>query len=109
MRNPFVFSLAFLTGVLLDAFALRPIGGTSIFFLVSILLVLLYQRKYEINTYPFVFIASFIGSIVYLIVFGYQAVIVQAGISSVFSVLIYSVSRMTSRQTQNANLQFKAL
>src|SRR5579859_116016 len=69
-RNLYLFIAAFFVGILLDAFALRELGETSIFFLLLIFLILLYQRKYEINSYPFVLIASFVGSLLYLLLFG---------------------------------------
>src|SRR5882672_9795610 len=71
MRNLFLFVLAFFSGIFLDTFALRPLGETSIFLLLCVFLMLLYQRKYEINSYPFVFLASFVGSLIYLLTFGY--------------------------------------
>jgi uncharacterized membrane protein YjjP (DUF1212 family) len=33
-------------------------------------MILLYQRKYEINSYPFVAAAAFLGSVGFLLVFG---------------------------------------
>jgi hypothetical protein len=94
MKNPVIFFLAFFAGILLDTFALRTIGGTSIFLLVITLLILLYQRKYEINTYPFVLIASFVGSVGYLLLFGYGNVFLLAIISAVFAGVLYSGTRV---------------
>src|SRR6185437_10641020 len=62
IRNSFMLFIAFITGFILDAFALRPLGGTSIFFLSVIFLILLYQRKYELNSYPFILISAFVSS-----------------------------------------------
>src|SRR5258708_2181014 len=70
-RDPLIFIYTFLAGIFLDAFALRVLGMTSIYLLIVVFLIFLYQRKYEINTYPFVLIASFLGSLVYLLLFGY--------------------------------------
>lgn len=93
MRNLFLFVLAFFSGIFLDAFALRPIGETSIFLLLIVFLMLLYQRKYEINTYSFVFIASFIGALLYLFLFGYANIYWEAAMSALFAVLLFGTYR----------------
>lgn len=93
MRNLFLFVLAFLAGIFLDAFALRPVGETSIFLLLFVFLLLLYQRKYEINSYPFVFIASFVGALIYLLIFGYQHAYWLASLSAVFAVFVFGIFR----------------
>ena len=92
-RDSFIFLPAFIAGILLDAFALRPIGETSIFLLLAVFVMLLYQRKYEINSYPFVFMASFIGSLLFLILFGYSGAFVQAIVSAVIAVLLFALFR----------------
>lgn len=89
-----VLFLAFFSGLLLDTFALRSLGGTSIFLLVFTLLVLLYQRKYEINSYQFVFAASFLGSLLYLMVFGYQHIWIVSGVTSFLGVLFFGLFRL---------------
>jgi hypothetical protein len=102
MRSQMLFVLAFLSGFFLDAFTLQRIGSSSIFLLVAVLLILLYQRKYEINTYPFVLLASFAGAFFYLLIFGYGSVIWLAVLSSVIAVLLLAVSRLSLKfKTQN--------
>jgi|SRR5216683_5219682 len=93
MRNLFLFIFAFLVGIFLDVFALRAIGETSIFLLFIVFLMLLYQRKYEINSYPFVLIASFLGSLVYLLLFSYQHVLWQSILSSIIAVILFGIFR----------------
>jgi hypothetical protein len=97
MRSLFLFLLAFVSGIFLDAFALRPIGETSIFLLLCVFLILLYQRKYEINSYPFVLFASFVGSLIYLFMFGYVHAFTLAIASIVISFLLFMVYRLQSK------------
>lgn len=97
-RDAVIFLPAFFVGILLDAFALRSIGGTSIFLLLVIFLILLYQRKYEINTYPFVFISSFVGSLLFLTIFGYSGAIVAAFVSGFIAVLLFMILRYSSQK-----------
>lgn len=107
MRNLFLFLLAFISGIFLDAFALRPLGETSIFLLLCVFLMLLYQRKYEINSYPFVFLASFVGSLIYLLIFGYSNALGLAGASIVIGLLLFMCFRIANRNLEHANLHFK--
>jgi hypothetical protein len=104
LRNPFMFFIAFLSGFFLDVFAIRPVGQTSIFFLLVVLLIFLYQRKYEINSYPFVILASFIGSFFYLFMFGYPAPIWLAVGSSIFALLLFIIIRFAYGTPQKTNL-----
>jgi hypothetical protein len=103
MRNLFLFVLAFLAGILLDTFASRPIGETSIFFLLCVLLMLLYQRKYEINSYPFVLLSSFVGSVIFLLIFGYANVWSLTVASVIIAFLLFIMYRLygTSTTTQS--------
>lgn len=103
MRDQLIFFIAFFAGMLLDAFLLRPIGETSIFFLLVVFLIFLYQRKYEINSYPFVFIASFCGSFLSLLVFGYANAFVDASASSLIALLLFVCIRITNLKLQNSN------
>ncbi|HSX09630.1 MAG TPA: hypothetical protein VLF93_05735 [Candidatus Saccharimonadales bacterium] len=93
MRNSFIFLSAFIAGMFLDAFALRPLGGASIFLLLSVFVLLLYQRKYEINSYPFIFISSFVGSLLFLLLFGYTSAFLLAFVSSIIAVLFFMLVR----------------
>lgn len=95
IRSSLIFFVAFFAGILLDAFALRSIGATSIFLLLAVFLILLYQRKYEINTFPFVLMASFLGSLLFLILFGYAHVFWLAIVSAIVASLVYGIIRFS--------------
>ncbi len=91
-RNNFMFFLAFLFGLLLDFFAFRDVGISSIFFVSFIFLMLLYQSKLEISTNYFVFIATFLGSFLYIFIFSFQGyIILEALTSAVFGILIFNI------------------
>lgn len=100
IRSPLLFFLAFLSGIILDTFAIRTLGLTSIFFLVFVFLLFLYQRKYEINSYPFVFISSFVGAFIYLLLFGYTNAIGQALLTSFIALIMFVLMRLSSKTTQ---------
>lgn len=105
-RSVFIFILAFFAGLLLDIFRLQPLGMTSLFYLVFLFLILLYRRKYEIRSVPFVFIASFFGSVIYLFLFKYNNILILSILSSLFALLFFSILRIQSKNP-NQNLEFR--
>ena len=91
-RKEWVFALAFLAGIFLDVLSFRIVGTTSIFFLVFLFLVFLYERKFETATSYFIFATSLAGSILFLSLFSYNGVIIVEGlVSSLIGVLIFMV------------------
>src|SRR6478609_4000726 len=76
-----VFIFAFISGILIDILTLQTLGASSLFFLIFSWLLILYQRKYEINSYPFVILSSFAGTYLYLLLFG-KGSLIQAALCS---------------------------
>ena len=97
-RHGYVFVLAFLTGVVVDTLSLRPVGETSIYLLCFLFLVLLYRRKYEIYSFPFVILSSFFGSCLYLLILGGDSILLQGLICSFLSLILFSIVTITNRQ-----------
>lgn len=92
-RQEWIFFLAFVAGLVLDSFALRTLGVSSLFFVSFVFLIQLYQRKYETATMQFVVLASFFGSLWYLISTGSHAVLLQALLSSGICAVAFSYYR----------------
>jgi hypothetical protein len=92
-RRLWVFALAFFGGLIVDALRVGMIGETSIFLVVWLFLILLYERKYEIATIQFVLASSFFGSLLYLWVFGYRDVLMQAVVAAMVGVLLFMILR----------------
>ncbi len=88
-KKTWVFPAAFLAGAVLDILLLNPLGKTSLFLVVFLFIVLLYDKKFDIQTFPFVFLASFIGSFVYFIAFQISNVFAQALTSTAIAVLSF--------------------
>jgi len=82
-KNPEIFVFALFIGILLDILNLQRIGITSMFFLALLFLVHLYDRKYEINTLPFVLI-SCVGSVLGQSFISYNSVIWIHILASIF-------------------------
>lgn len=90
-KQEWIIILAFFAGLWLDLLLIRPLGASSLFFAVFIFIVLLYGRKFEIQTFPFVCIASFLGAILYLWMFGYNYVLAQALVSAILAILLFKL------------------
>ncbi len=91
VRKEWIFAIAFIAGMVLDALSFRVLGQSSLYFSVYIFLVFLYQKKFEIATKYFIFIASFLGSFGFLLLFSYGNAVLQSLISSIIGVLMFSI------------------
>jgi len=90
-KKSWVFFLAFGLGLFLDLIMLRPLGCTSLIFAAFVFLIRLYERKFETQTTIFVFISSFLGSLIYLEVFDYQQILLQSLTNSLFAILFFKL------------------
>ncbi len=89
-KKTWIFPASFLTGLALDVLLLNPMGKTSLFLVIFLFIILLYDKKFDIQTFPFVFLASFIGSLIYFITMGHiPNIFTQAIISAVISTLSF--------------------
>lgn len=93
-RSSMVFVSAFVAGILLDAFALRPLGLTSLFLVTFVFLILLYQRKYEIYSYQFVVVASFLGGLLFLFTSHSVQPILYAFVGTIVAVCFFALIRL---------------
>jgi cell shape-determining protein MreD len=69
MRNSDGFIVAFLAGLLLDVFLLRPLGESSVYFLIVLFLIFMYEKKYEVNSLLFMTLATGVTSCIYFVIF----------------------------------------
>ena len=91
-RKSWIFFAAFFLGLFLDLSLLRPLGQTGLMFTLFIFTISLYERKFEAQTLTFVFFAAFLGSLIYLKIFGGNYILLQALISSLFAILLFKFS-----------------
>jgi rod shape-determining protein MreD len=90
-RKEWIFIIAFIAGLALDVSSFRALGQSSLYFVLFIFLVFLYERKFEISTKYFILIASFLGSFGFLIIFSYNNLVLQSVFSSIIGVLIFAI------------------
>lgn len=84
-----IFLASLIAGIFLDSISVRTLGVSSLFLVLFLFIVMLYQRKFEINTWPFVFFSSFLGGFIFLTVFGYQNVFVESLFNAVLTTGVF--------------------
>lgn len=87
-RENWIFPLAFIAGLILDSLYLRPLGATSLFFLLFLFAIFTYEKKFEIDNLTFVFISSFLGSMIFFLVFGESQVLIKSLLSSILALIL---------------------
>lgn len=106
-REYWIFPVAFLMGIFLDVLTFHTVGSTSMFFTIILGGVFLYERKFEIQSIPFITAFSFITTILYGIIFQttsifWQAVIVALCTGGVFFLLSMGNIGHPSRISQSS-------
>lgn len=94
---------AFLGGLLIDVSAVRTMGISSIFLICWVFLILLYERKYEINKYPFVVISIFTGSLLYLFIKNSYSPVLQAVVSGVIGGIAFALLSLLNFRQKKEN------
>lgn len=92
-REAWLFIAAFFTGVILDLISVRTIGTSSLFFVIFLFVEEIYGRKFETQTLPFILLASFGGSIFYLLILGQALIFQQSFVSSIMALGIFKLLR----------------
>ena len=91
-----VIIVAFFTGVFIDIVTFHPFGSSSVFFIVTLFLILLYQRKFEIQSVPFIGASVFVFSLLYSAFFIHKSsllgALATAGIITSVYLLIASLA-----------------
>lgn len=91
--------LAFLSGLILDVLLVRSIGVTSIFFLVVIAVMILYQRKYELRSPFFVIPFSMAASMLFVIFFPVSQPLIHVILSTLLASVLFLGSSVIAKRT----------
>lgn len=90
-KDSFVYAVAFILGLLLDSMLLAPLGRTSLFFLGVLLLIRLYERKFETRNLPFVIMICVLAIASYLLLFGSYVFFAQFFIGLFVSLILFLI------------------
>lgn len=97
-KQNFIFGFAFLFGLLFDLISFKTLGISSLYFLIFLFLVLIYQSKFEITTKNFIIISTFLGSLGFLFLMGYNNnVLLQAIISSFLGLILFKLLQRVNK------------
>ncbi len=88
-KDPKIFLISFIFGIILDILLLNPIGATSAFLSIFLFIVSAYERKFETETFYFVLIFSFLGALAYSYLFSPAFFIFKALVSLILACAIY--------------------
>ena len=97
-RKSWVFFLALILGLFLDSGMMGVLGYSSLILAFVVLMVFLYEKKFEVQTSAFIFVLTFLGSAFYLKIFGHQQILLQALINSLFTVIFFKLLWLKSGQ-----------
>jgi len=99
-KKSWVFPAAFFSGIIIDILSLRYLGSTSLFFVTFLFVIHLYERKFETSNIFFAFFACFVGSLLYLTIFGIRQVLVQSLVAAVVgSLIFYLIMRLPKKES----------
>lgn len=91
-KGNWLFGFGFIFGILLDLVSFRTLGISSVFFVLYLFLIIIYQSKFEIETAFFVLVSAFLGSFIYLFITGVnESLIIQAVLSAGFGLGLFVV------------------
>lgn len=102
-QSEWVFFIAIFVGMILDTLLFRPLGSTEIFFLLFLLFVFLYDRKFELRTVQFAAMMSFLGSGIYFLLFGSSILWLQVILSVCIGVGCFFVFSLLHRSKPDAS------
>src|SRR3989344_8847780 len=93
-KNMWIFAAALVGGLLLDTAAVRTLGQTSLFLISFLALVSFYEKKFEINTLPFILFSTFAGSTLFLYIFDTNIFLLPSLISTAFAAILFLLLRI---------------
>jgi len=96
------FLLAFLAGIILDIFLVRQPGQTSVYFLVVLFVIGMYEKKFEVNSLPFISLATLVTASVYLVIFPAPGSFIQAISITFLAGFLYIVLRLKKPKKQSS-------
>jgi len=91
--------LAFISGIILDILLVRNIGVTSMFFLIMIAGMILYQKKYELRSPFFVIPYSMITSMLYVVLFPVPQAFLHVLFSTILASIFFVISSIIMQKT----------
>ncbi len=97
LRKNEVFLLSFISGLFLDILAFTTIGLSSLYLVLFVFVIFLYEKKFEIETLYFVGLFSFLGSAGYLFLIGSKGGLIQASVMTLITALSFLIFKISNK------------
>lgn len=88
-----LYGLAFTSGLYLDVAQVRILGITSLLYSVFLLIIMLYERKFETNTFQFAVFATGVGSFLFLTIFQQAFIVVHVVLTIGIGIILFTLFR----------------
>lgn len=108
-QSEWVFFAAVMLGVILDTLLFRQLGSSGLFFLCFLLFVFLYEKKFELKTIQFAALISFLGSFLYLLIFGHSILWLQVLISVAIGIVCFLCLQFRVGRVSSSKNSFSTL
>lgn len=100
-KKSWVFFWALGLGIFADLILIRPLGYTGLALTIFVFLIRLYERKFETQTAAFVFFSTILGSLAYLMIFGYNNVLLQSFTNALIAILLFKILHFGKLRTKS--------
>ena len=90
-KKSWIFVATFVSGLFLDVLLVRVLGQTSLFFVIFLFILSLYERKFETSSIYFALFSSFLGSLIFLILAKENFIFQNSIISAIFTVVLFMI------------------
>lgn len=104
-QESWVIVTAFLAGILIDIVSFHMLGASSIFFLATFFLIQLYQRKFEIQSLPFVGTSVFVVSLFYGAIYIQKSSFFGAFLTALLTTCIYTVVMLRNKSKSSTSVR----
>lgn len=105
IKELWLFPVAFGMGLLLDIMLFHTVGISSIFFVIILGIIFLYDRKFEVQSIPFVIVFSFVAALCFGFIFQTGNGFLSALISSLFSGgIFWTIALISKGEKKNYKL-----
>ncbi len=105
-RTEWIFIVGLILGIIIDGLTFRHLGETSLFYIIFLLFVFLYEQKFELKTVAFAALMSFVGSFFFFLVFGSQVFILQLIAATIIGSLFFlAFSRIKTPVAKKYNVE----
>ncbi|OGH11059.1 MAG: hypothetical protein A3B38_02640 [Candidatus Levybacteria bacterium RIFCSPLOWO2_01_FULL_36_13] len=106
-KKEWLLALSLIIGVVLDALALRTIGASSLFFLVAIFVIFLYEKKIEASI-QVVFLSNFVLVFLYTFLIKGNFSVAASFLASSFGIILFIIfNKLKTVSVKEHKLRFE--